>query len=142
LPPDLRITVVMGSHAPWLAQVQAKSTHMHWPTKVLVGVSNMAQLMAESDLCIGAVGSTSWERCCLGLPTIQLVLAANQKEAAMALAQMGVALSINASERLADDLRDLMARVDSQLMGTLTGQSAAICNGRGSSDVIRHLLKF
>jgi UDP-2,4-diacetamido-2,4,6-trideoxy-beta-L-altropyranose hydrolase len=140
-PPDLRITVVMGPHAPWLMQVQAKSIHLPWPTKVLVGVSNMAQLMAESDLCIGAVGSTSWERCCLGLPTIQLVLAANQKEAALALTQMGVALSINASETLADDLRALMTSIDSQLMSTLTEQSAAICNGSGSNDVISHLLK-
>ena len=141
LPPDLRITVVMGPHAPWLMQVQAKSTNLPWPAKVLVGVSNMAQLMAGSDLCIGAVGSTSWERCCLGLPTIQLVLAANHKEAALALTQTGVALSITASETLADDLRTLMASIDSQLMSTLAEQSAAICNGRGSNDVICHLLK-
>jgi len=38
--------------------------------------------MADSDLAIGAAGSTSWERCCLGLPTLLIVLAENQRDAA------------------------------------------------------------
>ncbi len=42
----------------------------------------MAQLMADSDLAIGAAGATSWERCCLGLPTVMVVLADNQRYAA------------------------------------------------------------
>jgi UDP-2,4-diacetamido-2,4,6-trideoxy-beta-L-altropyranose hydrolase len=42
LPADLRITVVMGLHAPWLAQVQVNTTHMPCQIEVLVGVNNMA----------------------------------------------------------------------------------------------------
>ncbi len=38
----------------------------------------MAEIMSKSDLCIGAGGSTSWERCCLGLPTISFAIADNQ----------------------------------------------------------------
>lgn len=94
LPPDLRITVVMGPHAPWLTHVQAQATQMPWPTEVLADVDNMAQLMAESDLAIGASGSTSWERCCLGLPSIQVVLAQNQVGIAQALSRAGAALML------------------------------------------------
>lgn len=140
LPADLRITVVMGPTAPWLSQIQAQATAMPRPTQVLAGVSNMAQLMAESDLCIGAAGSTSWERCCLGLPAIQLVLADNQKEAALALTEMSAALSINLSTYFTTDLKLLIDCLDTLCMKTLTNRSAAICNGHGPSSVITQLM--
>lgn len=89
LPVDCRVTVVMGSTAPWLDEVRKQAQDMPWPTRVLVGVSDMAQLMADSDLAIGAAGATSWERCCLGLPTIMLVLADNQDKIAEALYEAG-----------------------------------------------------
>ena len=92
LTPNLYITVVMGYHAPWLTQVRQLAAQMPWPTRVLVDVNNMAQIMADSDFAVGAAGSTSWERCCLGLPTIQLVLAENQRSIAEALVKNGAAL--------------------------------------------------
>ncbi|MFH0934731.1 MAG: UDP-2,4-diacetamido-2,4,6-trideoxy-beta-L-altropyranose hydrolase, partial [Pseudomonadota bacterium] len=79
LPADCRISVVMGPHAPWLAQVRERAANMPWPTMVLVNISDMARLMADSDLAIGAAGCTSWERCCLGLPSLMMVLADNQR---------------------------------------------------------------
>lgn len=85
LPDDCQITVVMGSTAPWLAGVRELAEQMPWPTQVLVNISDMAQRMADSDLAIGAAGSTSWERCCLGLPTVMVVLAENQWQGAKAL---------------------------------------------------------
>lgn len=91
LPEGTRITVVMGAHAPWLERVQLLAGQMPQPTEVNVDVSNMAQLMADSDLAIGAAGSTSWERCCLGLPSIIGVLADNQQLIANALELAGAA---------------------------------------------------
>ena len=41
-------------------------------------VSNMAELMAHADLCLGAGGTTTWERCFLGLPSIVTAVAENQ----------------------------------------------------------------
>src|SRR5690606_35975420 len=68
LPNDTRISVVMGANAPWAGLVQQQAAMMPWCTEVVFNVDNMAQRMAESDFAIGAAGSTSWERCCLGLP--------------------------------------------------------------------------
>lgn len=52
-------------------------------------VSNMAELMFQADLAIGAGGSATWERCCLGLPTITIVMAKNQLEIAQIVAKQG-----------------------------------------------------
>lgn len=78
LPENAHITVVMGTTAPWILKVKNQAEIMPWKTDVKVGVKNMAELMANSDLSIGAAGATSWERCCLGLPTIMVILAENQ----------------------------------------------------------------
>lgn len=93
LPSSCYITVVMGGTAPWIKDVQQQAKKMPWPTEVLVGVNNMAELMAKSDLAIGAAGSTSWERCCLGLPSIMVVLADNQNLIAKDLHNWGAAIS-------------------------------------------------
>lgn len=85
---EIQIIVVMGLHSPWLREVQSLANDMPVTTEVKINVSNMASLMAYSDLAIGAAGSTSWERCCLGLPTIMIVLAENQLNGAKALEEM------------------------------------------------------
>jgi UDP-2,4-diacetamido-2,4,6-trideoxy-beta-L-altropyranose hydrolase len=136
-----RITVVMGSTAPWLAQVQAQAAAMPRPTQVLVGVSNMAQLMAESELCIGAAGSTSWERCCLGLPAIQIVLADNQKGINAALELAGAVLSVQI-EKIQDELpRVFLELTSTDLLCRLSKNAALICEGFGTDKTIKWLEK-
>jgi len=46
--------------------------------------------MAAADLAIGAGGATTWERCCLGLPSLVVSIAENQRPACEALAAAGV----------------------------------------------------
>jgi UDP-2,4-diacetamido-2,4,6-trideoxy-beta-L-altropyranose hydrolase len=51
--------------------------------------NKMADIMLDVDLCIGAPGATSWERCCLGLPTLLVQTADNQKLIAKNLSDSG-----------------------------------------------------
>lgn len=92
LPADLTIQVVLGENSPFVQAVQARAEHMPQPTEVLVGVTNMADLMTEADFCIGAGGTTVWERCVLGLPTIVVPIAANQESIAAQLHRKQVSL--------------------------------------------------
>ncbi len=137
LPAKCAITVVMGPHAPWLAEVQARAARMATPTRVLTGVGDMARLMSDSDLAIGAAGSTAWERCCLGLPSIQLVLAENQTGIAAAVAATGGAVTAASPAAIADLLGDWQAT--GRLATTLRRiglAAAAVTTGDG----IRHAL--
>jgi UDP-2,4-diacetamido-2,4,6-trideoxy-beta-L-altropyranose hydrolase len=141
LPTDLRITVIMGPTAPWMAQVQAQAEAMPCPTQVLAGVSNMAHLMAESDLCIGAAGSTSWERCCLGLPALQLALAANQKPINAALVLAESVLTVQ-QEKLQAELPSVFAQLTrpAALRG-LSKNAAVVCDGLGAGKTVQWLEK-
>jgi UDP-2,4-diacetamido-2,4,6-trideoxy-beta-L-altropyranose hydrolase len=61
---------------------------------VHVSTPSMAHLMASADLAVGAAGSTSWERACLGLPSILVATAGNQVDIALALDDVGAAVFV------------------------------------------------
>ena len=50
----------------------------HDPLHYHIQVPNMAELMVNADLCLGAGGTTTWERCFLSLPAIATAVAENQ----------------------------------------------------------------
>lgn len=136
LPSDISISIVMGASAPWLEQVKAKAAELPWPTEVVVNVNDMARRMAEADLAIGAAGSTSWERCCLGLPTLMLVLAENQRDIALQLARSGASHTL--------DLTDLTLALVSQLaalacpfeLAAMSKRAADLVEGKGTSHLL------
>lgn len=140
LPVDCKITVVMGATAPWLPEIESQAQAMPWLTRVMVGVSDMARLMADSDIAIGAAGATSWERCCLGLPTAMLVLADNQRKVAQGLEMAGAALLIEDTYCLAERLHDhfLLVRRHGILQG-MSRAAASIVDGVGTATVIHYL---
>lgn len=137
LPQDLRITIVMGSRAPWLAQVMAQAEKMSRPTQVLVGVNNMAQLMAASDFAIGAAGGTAWERCCLGLPGLVLVLEQNQRAGAVALQNAGAAIMLEESDQISCVFSGSQPTPLQDSMLQMSNAAAAVTDGSGSVRVAK-----
>lgn len=141
LPSNLRISVIMGPHAPWLDHVRASAERLPWPTEVAVGVRDMARRMAAADLAIGAAGSTSWERCCLGLPTLQVVLAGNQNAIANALSEAGAALTAD-EETLAGMMSNLFSdRNTAERIGRMSRAASDVTDGRGTQLVATKLME-
>jgi len=135
---DTEITVVLGRQAPWFAEVEAQATNSRFKIRVLSNVYNMAQLMSKSDLAIGAAGSTSWERCCLGLPTLMCVLADNQRGIAKALEQAGAAaLVADPVERFSAQINNF--KQSSQALSHISTLAASLVDGQGAERVASQL---
>jgi UDP-2,4-diacetamido-2,4,6-trideoxy-beta-L-altropyranose hydrolase len=140
LPDNLCITVVMGPNAPWIAQVRNQAARMPWPTRVVVGVPHLAALMAECDLAIGAAGSTAWERCCLGVPTLTVVLAENQRAGAQALEAAGACFTLGEGVRLCQDIEAKLRQVSAPgVLERMRRASAKITDGAGTARVVQEL---
>lgn len=137
LPADCSITVILGPTAPWLAEVKRKAQQLPWATTVLVGVTDMARLMADSDLAIGAAGSTAWERCCLGLPTVMLVLADNQRDVASGLACAKAAEVIEEQQAIRARLPELLNRLveNADALSAMSKAALSVVDGRGVAAV-------
>lgn len=143
LPSDICIDVVMGKNAPWTHKVKKIALSMPWFTRVIVDAKNMSELVSESDLAIGAAGSSTWERCCLGSPSILVILAENQRETALALAETGVALILDINSLLDDGIRAEIKKITANLdlLKQMTEKSSRIVDGLGISRIKPFLLE-
>lgn len=140
LPLDLCITVVMGSHAPWLEQVQQQALRMPRLTKVLTGVSNMAQIMVDTDLAIGAAGGTAWERCALGVASLVIVLAENQRAGAEALQKKHASIVLERAGDIGNWLMSLTDLNDNQAaLKQLSNAAAGLTDGQGAIRVVQEM---
>ena len=124
----------MGKSAPYIESVRAKAATLPYTVKVKVDIDNMAEIMANADIAIGASGSTTWERCCLGVPTIQLITAYNQEFIAQQLDK------INAIKLVGID--DMIENLENfQYWMKDVGENAKkVTNGMGIKTILEYLL--
>ena len=123
--PDLAADVVIGQDNPHRATIEA-ACHALLGATLHCQVGNMASLMAAADLFIGAGGTSSWERCCIGLPALVIATADNQIAQAEALARAGAQLYLGPAqsvtgERLARTLEAMLGLSGSTRASGRTG---------------------
>ncbi len=112
LPKDLEITIILGGGSLHLNEIKKLSREMPWLTQVKIDVTNMAEIMSNSDLSIGAAGTTTWERCCVGLPCIQLVIADNQITIADALSANNAVRAIRKPLDIKKSIVDILPKLN------------------------------
>jgi UDP-2,4-diacetamido-2,4,6-trideoxy-beta-L-altropyranose hydrolase len=138
----LMLDVVMGDGASSLGTLreQAKTD---CGLRLHVDSHAMAELMEQADLCVGAGGGSAWERATVGLPTVTVVLADNQRPMAQAMARDGLTLAVEAGDpdfeaALAAAVQRLIH--DSALRRAMAEKASAICDGQGAARVADALL--
>ena len=106
-----------------------------------VQTSRMAELMMRADLAITAGGSTTWERCVLGLPALVTIQSEDQAPIAKAVEAVGGHRVLGSSKDLTahDYGRAIQALPPDELLHMST-ISATLCDGRGAQRVATHLL--
>ena len=78
------VVVVIGAGNSDRNEIEKLATHLP-NVQTLFNTTQMPELLASADFAIMAGGTTTWERCCLGVPAIVISAAENQKELALAL---------------------------------------------------------
>ena len=87
---------------------------------------NLLILIDSDDGSDGAGGSSSWERCCLGLPTLLYVLAENQRKIAENLEQLG---AVKIVDNLKVNLQNILNNLHFWQIMSESAQS--VCDGIG-----------
>lgn len=143
LSPDVMLDIVVGAASPHLRDIQHQADALHVASDVNVNVSNMAERMQLADLSIGAAGGTSWERCCMGLPAILVVLADNQVAGASALEKSGAAVVIPEAELVQDRLPALFRQLcEPEVARRMSSCAAAVTLGDGANRVAQMLTEL
>lgn len=137
---DFEVDVVITASHPFAAQIRARlrddarfNLHVNLPT--------LAPLMAQADLAIGASGVTSWERACLGLPSLVITMADNQRAAGDELHRAGIVRLLGHKDAVSEaSLKSALAEIfDSGLDPAWSRRCAALVDGAGARRVSESL---
>lgn len=96
--PIVEIKVVLGRNSLWIDSLKKQIQRAPIKSKLLVEVPDMSEKFLWADIAIGAGGTTSWERCCMGLPSLLINIADNQSEISAELDRLGAAKMIGMIE--------------------------------------------
>ena len=139
----IRATIIMGATAPHLASVQRYAATAPYPGQVIANAHNMAELMTQATWAIGAAGSTSWERCALGVPTLLLTIADNQRSIAAQLQRAGAALALEASQIHSPAFQATLTHLmQPENQHRLSQAAAQLCDAHGAERVAQHIAQL
>ena len=130
----LAADVVIGANNPHKESLrqqikQRPLTTVHAPREHLV------DLQIEADLALGAGGTTTWERCALGLPAIVTAVAENQEPFNQCLADDGAICYLGhrntlSDETLAQALQEVIA--DPEALAAQAARAWRVTDGLGA----------
>jgi UDP-2,4-diacetamido-2,4,6-trideoxy-beta-L-altropyranose hydrolase len=134
--------VVAGSSNPNIGLLERELAGLKFNARLQANVNDMQPLMRWADVAISAAGSTCWELCYMGLPSILLVLADNQERIAAELSGRGIAASMRrfgacAVNEVATELAALMRNAERRARFGQAGQQ--LVDGRGAYRVVSSL---
>lgn len=141
--PGVHLDVIVGA-----GSAQRTSLVERWASvpgvELTVGASDVAARFARADLFVGAGGSMTWERACLGLPGVTLPIADNQLALCRRLAAVGEGVDLGLFGAAALD--GLLPAVHGLLHDPAAlrrmGQALSLrCDGRGADRVVQRLLR-
>jgi UDP-2,4-diacetamido-2,4,6-trideoxy-beta-L-altropyranose hydrolase len=137
--PDIVFDIVIGGanphydHIKNLGRYLPNCTCYHAP-------GNMAELMIMADLAVGAGGSTTWERCCVGLPTLVIASTIYEAATARAVERAGAGCYLGMHHevtpfQIASALERLL--YEPEAVRSWSEQAAELVDGRGTDRVCR-----
>lgn len=131
--------------------INPESSHAHSIRRQIEGHQNialhsrmptLALLMVQADVAIGAGGTTSWERCCLGLPALVITVAENQKSVSKQLEQHGAIRWLGHKDEVNQAALTLALKdvFDNGLMAGWSETGKHLVDGRGAQRVCSVLM--
>lgn len=123
--------------AAWIGQHGEGRVHIH------IDASDMAWLMAGCDMAVISGGMTSFEAAAMGLPSMMVCLADNQRANINAWSRLGVSVNLGDAGQLSEEdfVRDFSVLAgDKGRRSEMSRRGQEIVDGRGAERVVKHMM--
>ena len=132
------IHVVLNDRAPHYSAVVSQIDNSNEPFIFYEYIEDMATLMSSVTLSIGAPGTTTWERACVGLPSVLIPIADNQLQVARNLLKENIVKVV--------EFEDIEHELESAVIALIgewsdyAQRNLKICDGLGAKKIIQRLI--
>ena len=131
----LKLTIVCGRAYRFEKSLRNFLRDSDFEYECLFNVNNMADLMAKSSIAIGGGGTTALERCCMGLPTLQFIMAENQRQGTLALAEANAVKKVSTF----DEVNKIFGEINQDEYKNMVLSACRLVDGNGGHRVIKKL---
>jgi len=140
IPRQVSISIIFGELGEVKPEHQSLISAFTSEIKTYGMVDNIAEMLTYADLVIGAAGGSSWERCCLGVPSVIFPIAFNQDRIANNLSACGAAIMVSEQELVNGELTRLVSRLlTTKGLYKISEKASSICDGKGVEKIISEL---
>jgi UDP-2,4-diacetamido-2,4,6-trideoxy-beta-L-altropyranose hydrolase len=139
------VDIVLGDKAPHIKAIKEINNSDSIKINVITNTNNMAKLMLNADIAFGAGGTTTWERCCLGLPSLLVISAENQVDIVNNLQSDGVIINLGWHSKLESlNIKELVEKLieDNRALLSMSKKGFNVCDGLGTQRVASNLEKY
>lgn len=137
---DIKVDIVVGDSNQYKLEIEEICTKKGWTFHCQI--KYMPSLIASADIIIGGGGSSNWERCALGKPSLISILAQNQADIAKELEAKGAVINLGWSNLLeSQDYASALHAIDASKLQSLSASASRIVDGHGTSRVAKVLLE-
>ncbi len=111
--------------------------------RILAPTPKLPSLFAEADIVISAAGTSAWDLCTLGIPSVLIAVVENQQPSLCAAVEHGLALGLDVVDdrSLLAGVRDEVHRLisDESLRHELSGAARRAFDGNGAARVAERM---
>lgn len=134
------VEIATTSANPNLLELRAIAEEQNSNIFLSVDVPNLAEFFARHDLQIGAGGGSTWERLCIGAPTIAVAIADNQRQVIKELNRQKFEWGLEQLDRRAiKDVIDNALHASDQRR-EMSKRAKILVDGKGAIRVAKHIV--
>ncbi len=139
---DLTMDVIVSKTNTHIKSI-LKSVNQCTKIKIHHSLPTLAEIILKADLAVAAGGSNTWERCCLGLPSLTISVAQNQIKMCNELHKQGLIKHLGFFENISVDsiAEAIKKELNSQALEGWSIHCLDQLDGRGAERVAEVLVK-
>lgn len=138
----IEAVALVGGYSQHLDKMHFLSESVSYPIKILHNVTNVAEIMSWADVAVSAGNTACWELAFMGLPSLLLTLADNQRGNVESLSELGISIGLGEGNKIepriiARSLANLMK--DQTKRRVMSSMGRYLVDGKGVERVVQAL---
>lgn len=143
---DKKIKMVLGRMEPDIEEIK-KTAGKEENIEILVDITNMREMILDSDILISAAGSTQYEICACERPCICFSMADNQVEGGKKFEELGAFVYAGDARNnfsFFDDVINALKKLilNEEIAREMGKRAGEITDGRGAGRIVKELERF